>query len=412
MKKRQKMTTTFIAVQLVVAAFLAASWAGTARRANRSTKSGLFAKSRFQDVPVSPTAPFRATSLYNDPRVVTDADLLMVLKKIQPRFSRKQLKPNFLEHALRTWSVNATFTDPAVMSGKEMVDVLVDHAKYVQSWSQEIDPLLLEQEHGVSVRWGHAAGASVHHDHLLASLTEAGLDLNTEIFLPSGNTRTFNDLLQQSFRDFRLDEREVEWSAMAFASWFGPSMNSWWTSDGRKMSFDLIAQRLMRGHSRFGVCNGTHRVYSLAFLLRLNEKHDVLSEATARKVRMHLRTIRDRLMVTQFPDGHWPSNWANGIPSRKNQIQDPDYKKVIATGHHLEWLAIAPKEFQPPREMVRKAAAWLIRNVRNHKQEHILKRYTFYSHVGSALAAWRGTTPYEFWQSQQVKRTNHAHRSE
>jgi hypothetical protein len=406
MKERRTIIASVVIVHLAVLVFLGSSMMGEAGRTNGWLNGQFSGKQAVVNHPTVGNTPSRVSPLYNDSTVVSDADLAMVLGKIRPRFSRKKLKPNFIEHALRTWGVQSKFNDQAVMSGEEMRDVLIDHGNYVKSWSTEIDPLLQDQTHGVSVRWGRAAGASVHHDHLLASLTEAGVSLDTRIYPPGGKSRTFNDLLQESFRDFRLDEREVEWSAMAYSLWFAPTVKSWKLSDGRRMSFDQIAQRLMRGHSRFGVCNGTHRVYSLTLLIRLNQQHHILSTEVTQKVMSHLRQVRDHLIASQFSDGHWPSNWSEGLKPNENSIDDADFKKVIATGHHLEWQAIAPQELQLDRKRICRAAKWLIHDVRTHDGSHILRRFTFYSHVGSALAAWRGTTPYGFWRNHLAKQAS------
>ncbi|MBT6497030.1 MAG: hypothetical protein HOL01_21065, partial [Planctomycetaceae bacterium] len=35
--------------------------------------------------------------------------------------------------------------------------------------------------------------------------------------------------------------------------------------------------------------------------------------------------------------------------------------------------------------------------------ESLRKRYTFYSHVGNALALWRKTHPADFWKKHQAE---------
>ncbi|MFQ5730711.1 MAG: hypothetical protein ACE5KM_02030 [Planctomycetaceae bacterium] len=348
-------------------------------------------------LPIDRRRALRVRPLYDDPGVVSDENLALVLRKVRPTFSRRRLKPNHVEHALRTWGVDAVFRDRRALSGREMLGFLIDHARYLQSWNGEADPLLVPQAEGVAVRWGREPGASVHHDHLLASLSEAGVRRDEPVFPPDGRAKTFDDLLQQSIRDFRLDEREVEWSAMAFVLWLPPSTTSWTTSDGRRVDFDAIARRLMRGDARYGTCSGTHRVYSLMLLYRVDADSPVLSPATRGSVRRHLARMRDLIVASQFPDGHWASNWSLGKASREELIDEPNYKSVIATGHHLEWLAIAPPEFHPNRAVVRKAARWLVDNIRSKSEREILDWYTFYSHVGSALALWRKTRPAAFW---------------
>jgi hypothetical protein len=343
--------------------------------------------------------PLRIESLYDDPQVVSDDELANVLAQVQPRFSPKNLRPNYVEHALRVWGVHAVFRDPEVLSGAQLRDVLIDHGHYLASWGDRVRPLLVESREGVEVRWGREEGASVHHDHWLAALTEAGISLHEPIYTPSRHTRTINDAVQQALGDFQLDTREVEWSAMAFGLWVPPS-RSWQAADGRTVSFDMLAQRLMRGDKRLGVCSGTHRVYSLVLLLRVDELDSILSREVREQTLAHLRGVRQLLIDSQFEDGHWPSNWEKGALAIRKPIDDTLQKKVISTGHHLEWLAIAPEELHPPRKQICRAARWAIDTTVSRSPEQILEHYTFYSHVGGALCLWRKTRAADFWRAQ------------
>jgi hypothetical protein len=104
------------------------------------------------------------------------------------------------------------------------------------------------------------------------------------------------------------------------------------------------------------------------------------------------------MTASQSSEGYWPGNWMDGADAEaKTDPKDKPSKKVIATGHHLEWLSIAPPELHPPREQILKAADWIIKNTTELPQSTIDQNYTFYSHVGKALANWRQTTPAEFW---------------
>jgi hypothetical protein len=163
----------------------------------------------------------------------------------------------------------------------------------------------------------------------------------------------------------------------------------------------MLAHRLLRGDKRFGVCSGTHRVYSLAVLLRLDAEFDILSDSVSEEILAHLKTVRTNLIESQFADGHWPSNWELGAAAVAHPIDDPLRKQVISTGHHLEWLAIAPQELHPPREQIRKAARWAIDTTISRTPAQILDHYTFYSHIGGALCLWRKTRPADFWLAHE-----------
>ena len=400
MKSHKLSLKTVIAVQvMVVVAFCGAYTLGS-RETQQEFNDVFLMQQSFPEITIERKVPLRVEPFYDDPSVVTDEELAAVLKQVRPKFPRKHLKPNHVEHALRTWSIYSTFQDPSVVSGVEMKDFLVDHARFLASWGDEASPLLIDEPAGVSIRWGSQAGGSVHHDHWLASLTEAGIPLDEPVFAPSRRDMDINDVIQQSLRDFRVDEREVEWSAMAFGLWI-PPVKQWQTTSGRVVSFDLMARRLIRGHKRHGVCVGTHRVYSLMLLIRLDDQFDILSDPVRAEAYAYLERVRDLISVCQFEDGHWPANWMDGKTALTNPQEIPEYKNVIATGHHLEWLAIAPKELHPPHEQIVKAAKWLIQNTTTHTEAEILQKYTFYSHVGNALALWRKTHAATFWPEWQ-----------
>ena len=394
-------------VQLVVLFAFVGAYAAMSTDSHDKLRRTLTQEKTFSVVKIDRQRPLEIQPIDVDSDIVSAADLAAVLRKVRPRFKvliektgeyrlRSSLSPNHVEHALRTWRVEAEFDDPAVMTGSELVDFLTNHGKYLTSWNRETRPLLIERPAGVAIRWGRTAGGSVHHDHWLACLTEAGIPLDHAVFTPTRRDMTINDVVQEALRDLRLDERETEWSSMSFGLWLSPT-KTWKSYDGRQMSFDLLATRLLRGDKRFGVCSGTHRVYSLMSLIRLDDDFDILSDPIRDSVYSHLERVRDLIVASQFQDGHWPSNWSQGAEAVKNPIDDPEHKQVIATGHHLEWLAIAPKDLYPPPEQIKKAADWIVAKTKSKSDSQILGHYTFYSHVGNALALWRSTRPPDFW---------------
>lgn len=395
--QKRKSPRTFIIVQLVVVGAFAIALLLSNAQARTALKETALGLETFEPVPVPREEPYRVKPLYNRPDIVSDEALAAVLEKIQPRFSTREMKPNHIEHALRTWGVTATFQNPNAVSGQEMLEFLTDHGAYIESWGKEVRPLLEEKPTGIRIRWGTETGASYHHDHWLACITEAGAKLSTPVYGPSRRDDTLYDVVQESLRDFRLDERETEWTAMAFGLWIAPT-REWVGSGGRVYSFDLIAERLLRGHKNLGVCSGTHRVYSLMLLLRLDDEFDILTDEMYDKVYAHLEDVRDLIIASQFPDGSWPGNWPDGKDAVENPIEEEMYKKIISTGHQLEWLSIAPPELHPPEEQIRKAVDWIVEVTKSQTRAEIKGRFTFFSHVGAALANWRQVHPADFWR--------------
>jgi hypothetical protein len=284
------------------------------------------------------------------------------------------------------------------MSGADLAAFLTDHARFVESWSPNETPLLEERPEGVAIRYGRVHSGSVHHDHWLASLTEAGATLRMPVYGPGRRGDTVETVLREALRDFRLDEREAEWTAMAFGLWLPPT-NAWIGSGGRLYSFDLLAHRLMRGECETGVCVGTHRVYSLVLLMRLDDQYPtVLSDSVRGEVNAHLEQVRDWIREAQFPDGHWPGNWPHGADAVAHPEDEKLSTRIIATGHHLEWQAIAPAHLRLSDDQNRKAVEWLLATMRTHSNAEVLQNYTFYTHVGNAFALWRKSSPTPFWR--------------
>lgn len=397
---------TFLTVQVVALGAFGIAWATLPDNSARELREIVTGELEARPVNIERTAPLVVESLYDDPDVVSDEELAAVLKQILPRFELAKMKPNYIEHALRTWHADAEFQDPDVMAGADMRDFLIDYGQFMLSWGADTPSLLQARNTGVYVRWGHEEGASYHHDHTLACLTEALVPLDHMVRAPQRPNATMKDMVEQALYDFQLDEHETEWSALAFGLWLPPT-REWTNGNGRKMNFDMIARRQMRGGKQYGVCGGTHRVYSLMVLVRLHDRFQaetgegILSDEVRAEAYSYLESVRDILEVTQFEDGHWPYTWPSGEESMKDD--NPEYRNVIATGHHLEWLAIAPPDLHPPREMIEKAADWIIENTTSKTPEQIMESYTFYSHVGNALALWRSTTAPKFWKEWEAE---------
>jgi len=395
-----------LAVQGFCAAAIAIGWLLLSTNAQQRIVADVQHKRPLADVVVDNLQPAVVSPLYDDASVISDADLASVITRILPRFSSRKLRPNYVEHALRIWHAEIEFSNPDLMSGPQMVDYLLDSAAYVESWGSDASPILEPTDEGIHIRWGKGSASSVHHDHMLASLAEAGLSLDRSVFTATRRS-TLQQIFSEALRDFRLDERETEWSVMAFSLYLSPQQtSSWHNSQGRLITFDMLANRLMRQRRSQGVCLGTHRVYSLMTLLRLNDDFggDLITDDTQSAITEFLMHTRDLLVASQDEDGSWPSNWHDGAEAADRR--DPDeklYRRVIATGHHLEWLAIAPRELHPPHGQIVKAAKWAVRNSLSTSQDVIDANFTYYSHVANALALWRRTTVPDFWEKWRDK---------
>lgn len=339
-------------------------------------------------LPPPRTEPLRIRPLHNFDWVVTDEQLHGVLHQLQPRFRGEKPRINYVDHALRFWRVEAEFPDPRALSGREMRDLLTSHSKFRESWGPKTPPLLTGTPRGVKVRMREGTSTSSHVDHTLATLAECGTPIDFPVQTDAAQA-TVKSLLAQSLRDFSPNQIEYEWSTLVYALYL--PQKRWISSEGQTIDYDLLVERLMRQRFPQGVCFGNHRIYTLVIVLRIDETQQLLSPDMRARAIAHLQDATRRLIASQSPEGFWDGGWAGealagsseGAPSALGQ-------KILATGHALEWWAMAPAELHPPRETLVRAAQWLCRTIADMDEKTIEKNYTFLSHAGRSLALWRG----------------------
>ena len=348
--------------------------------------------------PASQTKPPIIAPRFNVPEIVSDEQLQRVLHKLRPRLRHHNPQVNHLDHALRFWGVEAQFNDPECYSGQELRDVLLDYRLFSQAWEKGTKPLMVNTSYGVRPRLQSGLATASHVDHTLACLAETGTPLDYPVLTGPGEKgqRTVNDLYQSAVKSFSLNQVEYEWSTLTFAL-YSPTNRSWFTSEGQRISFDDLANRIMRQKLTQGVCSGNHRLHTLAILLRLHEQQPLLSDAMHAQVIAHLNSVTNKLVANQAAEGCWDLNW-DGSPKSDNESQSARTRTILATGHALEWWAFAPEAVHPPRQTLVQAGQWLVKTIEEMSDREIATSYTFLSHAGRSLALWRGQFPAQAYQ--------------
>lgn len=360
---------------------------------------GVWAALRIQQVeaekqpPPFLAAPLTVELRYDVPEVISHEQLRETLWKLRPRFRRPNPRTNHVDHALRFWGIESTFDDPECLSGVEMRELLLDHRQFAKAWEEGTPSLLMKTLYGVRARVASTASASSHVDHTVTTLAEVGTPLDYPIVTEEGET-TFRAMLESALNEFSLNQIEYEWSAMVFAL-YAPTNREWLTQEGQAISFDRLADRIMRQELTQGVCFGNHRLFALALMLQIDEQQPILSPESRQRILSHLKQVTATLLEHQHADGYWDHNW-DGKP-REGSASDlpPIQRQILATGHALEWWAIAPREVHPPKENLVRAGQWLHRTIAGLSMREVDAYYTFLSHAGRALALWRGKFPAE-----------------
>jgi len=341
--------------------------------------------------------------LYDHPWMASDEQLEATLRKLYPRLRGPEPKINFVDHAYRIWGPDAMFDDPEALSGREMRDILLNHQQFTKVWPRTPAYLQKNKDDRWCIRTQEGLATASHTDHSLASITEAGIARDYPVITSEGPI-TFADLLETSLRDFSVDQMEYEWSIVAYTL-FIPPTKTWVTSEGQRINFDTLAERLMREMLPNGVCLGNHRLAGLVTLLRVDaEVAPILSPTMRKQIIAYLTVVSRQLVKTQHPYGYWDAGWIGTKPKvdegEEAVAGDAARNRIIATGHILEWMAFAPEEVHPPRETLTRAAQWVIHAIEQQEISEIKEQYAFATHAANALALWRNTTPTEFMKSR------------
>jgi len=334
--------------------------------------------------------PRMITPRYDRPEVVSDEQLKAVLLKLRPKLAGREPKINHVDHALRFWGVEATFSESEYLSGAQMRGLLTDHRVFAEVWGETARPLLISTPRGIQVRTREGNATASHTDHTLAGLGEVGTPADFPIRTISGDA-TLAELVHASLATFSLNQGEYEWSTLIQALYL-VKLDGWRTTEGQRVDFDLLSERLMREAPKQGVCFGNHRLYTLAALLQIDESEPLLSRNMRQRTISHLQTTTAALVRNQHAYGYWDGNWATKAASSGEDLSELG-NRILATGHALEWWAIAPPEVQPPRETLIRAGQWLTRTIESLDHATVEQSYTYLTHAGRALALWRNTTP-------------------
>ncbi len=367
---------------------------------------------RFADrgLPEAVNEPVLLEPRYDRPDFLSDAQLLATLEKLKPRLRGKNPRINFVDHALRFWGVQSTFEDDECLDGVEMRDLLLDHRVFQKAWGPEERPFLVPDLRNdamlLSMRTKDGAASASHTDHSLASLAEVGTPLDFPVITPTGEIE-LRAALEYAMKEFSLNQDEYEWSTMIFLHYL-PHVQKWKSTEGQTITWDRLADRLMRQRLADGVCFGYHRLFALVSMLNADEKEKILSDEKRQEVVSYLQDVTNRLVKTQSKEGYWDSKWPgdewDGPPSEdKGSPLGDEADRILATGHALEWWAFAPEEILPPDETLLKAIQWTYAEIDELSDAKVKRYYTFLTHAGRALSLWRGKMPHEAWKERSEK---------
>ena len=352
--------------------------------------------------------PWKVTAGQSEPRVCSEEQLAQVLDRVKP--PREGLTTNHIVHALRLWGEAAEFGDASIPSGRTMRDYLLDDRVFQSLAGPKSPPLYFREKDGLDVRFYDDAEAfqqtsSYHSDDILATLAETGVPLDATIRLRDGEAKVA-DLLGGARQRFYLDRMEYEWSIIALVR-YGHPVQPWRNKFGERIDIESLVKELTDKPPELGPCDGLHRLEALAVLYRIDQQSPALSMRVKHRMLGYMKRVSDQLVATQSLEGYWASGWSKAqskVQNPKSKVAEPTLRdKLLVTGHHLEWLALAPEEIQPPRETIVRAGQWLTRTLLELDPKKLHDAYGPYSHAARALCLWKGVEPMAAWKRAEVR---------
>jgi len=203
-----------------------------------------------------------------------------------------------------------------------------------------------------------------------------------------------------------LMQHENEWTMMIYARTVFPQFE--WTNEyGERVDAIKLIEELLQRELHHGACAATHRLEALVLLLRADDQAKALPPELRQRILDHLRNVSKLLVESQFREGFWTRYWTDGEEALDKEIGG-DYDRLLATGHHLEWMALAPPEVLPPRENIVRAAQWAVRTMLEIDEGLLDQKFGPLTHVARALCLWRGMEPYDAWRKLKRKQAETA----
>lgn len=308
--------------------------------------------------------------------------------RIAEKFLTRRPIPSLshLLHHLENWSMSPqSVVADRELDGTRMLSILTSNR--VEALYLPTMPMLYQDPAG-SVRIAHLGeeDAENHPNQVLASC--ASLGLRGDQRLRSGQvSASIAELVSTARDDFNF-AGETEWTILALAR-YAPTPSTWKNRWGETFSFDSIATHYLGRDFGRGPCAGTHALQVLAVLLRVNATRPILTDRVKERVRERLAAAIRLLDLHQRSWGYWAPDWPLLLADPSSESSDGEFYResdfVLVTGHHLDWLRLAPEGLAISDGSRRRALAWCEDVLDRTTPEAIDRDFCPYSHCFRAL---------------------------
>jgi hypothetical protein len=316
---------------------------------------------------------------------------------------------------LKLWGAHSNFTDEMVghsRSGAFTVETLLSDKACIANTTPGGMSFLLDSPYGIRVVEQGSLDSDEtrgegHFGQLLKALAEGDVPSAHAVTTASGRVGTIADLFQDAVLRFSF-ARELEFITCDLVYWLPLGQRTWTNEYGSDVSFDDLMKELLARPYGKGACGGCHLPYAIVLILRLDEVSPVLSPSRRQEAISWLEGLAWHLETHQSSYGGWDRGWPGETPVRF-MWGDPVLDRLTVTGHHLEWMALAPPQVLPSREVIRRAVNTIASDVAalNRIPGRSFKTLLPVAHAGRALVLLHGGDAFslfsEAWRKGRIK---------
>lgn len=191
--------------------------------------------------------------------------------------------------------------------------------------------------HGLDVTMGPTYVGQGHQDQFIAEMAQWGIPRDYR-FSVEGRDYTYLDFLQQSKARARTDKaanQELSWAIVVIPQYFGPD-HAWTNAFGEKLTVEDLLRYEVDASVETAACGGTHRLFGITWAFHIHLLHGGKLEGIWSEVPEKIKHHRDLARKYQNRDGSLSTNFFK----EPGNSTDPQ-ARIYATGHMLEWLALA-----------------------------------------------------------------------
>ncbi len=304
---------------------------------------------------------------------------------------KEGMSASLVLHVLHAHGLEARFGHASPASGGELLKLFTDDRAGIAFFGE---PVVSKTRHGIrcAVAPSRRSAREHHRDQALGVFSELGLPLSTP-FTIAGEAHSLREMLDDSLANYSSRQVEVDWTAFAYALYLPPK-RSWTNKYGEPFTFDDLAESVMARPLGSGSCAGSHLVWAMIALVRVDQEHTpILSPPVREKLRTRLKEVVRGAVESQRPDGSWWTDWHSSLsPSDARPGVQPNHStlasRLLATSHIPEWLMHLPEEIPVPVESIHRASGWLYQQWREvQSTDFVAEHFCPCSHAAAVLSA-------------------------